>query len=115
MVYGGADGSFGHSRVNPPRSDDDGAWCLLPAGGRPAPHMTRDAIQSVARHLLTGVGSALVARGTLSESDATELAGILSVLIGIAWSLYDKRCLARERHLATSPVQPSAPPPPPSA
>lgn len=66
--------------------------------------MTRDAIQSLARHLLTGVGSYVVARGAMSESEASEAIGALSLLIGVAWSLWDKWSVARERDRARNLV-----------
>lgn len=52
--------------------------------------MTRPVVQSLARHFLTALGGLAVAQGVMSESDAAEMAGALSIAIGVAWSFYDK-------------------------
>jgi Flp pilus assembly pilin Flp len=50
-----------------------------------------DTKQSLVRHLLTGLGSAAVTYGLIDAATATSLVGALSIVIGVAWSQYDKR------------------------
>ena len=52
--------------------------------------MTWDLIQGLVRHLLTTAGGVLVADGVLNTDQLNQGAGALCVLIGIAWSAYNK-------------------------
>jgi len=47
-------------------------------------------IQSIIRHILTFGGGILVARGLVSETVMTELAGALSGVIGLIWGAFDE-------------------------
>jgi hypothetical protein len=49
------------------------------------------AIGSILRHALTTGGGYLVSSGLLAESDVEPLVGGLMVLVGIVWSLIQKR------------------------
>jgi hypothetical protein len=49
----------------------------------------------LARHLLTGVGAALVAKG-MPPTSAETLTGAVAILGGLAWSYIQKRLAARE-------------------
>jgi hypothetical protein len=49
------------------------------------------AILGVVRHLLTFGAGYLVARGFIDESTAEALVGAVLTLIGVGWSIYDKR------------------------
>ena len=49
------------------------------------------ALLGIARHALTTVGGYLVAQGVITDGQATELVGALTVLIGLAWSIIEKR------------------------
>lgn len=51
----------------------------------------RDIILGGARHLLTTAGGVLATSGYLSATDAEMLAGALATIIGIVWSIWDKR------------------------
>lgn len=44
----------------------------------------------IARHLLTGVGSVLIAKGIADEATVSSLIGAVSTLGGIAWSVWHK-------------------------
>ncbi len=44
-----------------------------------------------ARHLITTAGGALVANGTLTGSDLELVAGAGAVLVGLAWSILQKK------------------------
>jgi hypothetical protein len=58
--------------------------------------MNKNIITAVARHLLTAIGGSLVALGVLDESSAAEAAGAVAALIGVGWSIWEKRRLAAE-------------------
>ena len=51
----------------------------------------KDAVLGIARHLLTAGGGYLVGRGLIDAQMATELTGALATIVGIVWSVYDKR------------------------
>ncbi len=53
--------------------------------------MNKDMVMGLLRHLLTVAGGALAAQGALTTDEATQGAGALLTLIGIAWSVYSKR------------------------
>lgn len=48
----------------------------------------------IARHLLTAAGGALVARGAIDAGTAETAIGALVTLIGVAWSMWEKRARA---------------------
>jgi hypothetical protein len=52
--------------------------------------MTKEVIQSLARHILTALGALLVSKGALAHSDAEALAGGVVAAIGLGWSVWDK-------------------------
>lgn len=53
--------------------------------------MTWDDIQGLVRHALTSAGGALVAQGYLGSDDLNTAVGALVALIGVAWSIWNKR------------------------
>ena len=53
--------------------------------------MKQDFVMGLARHVLTTGGGVLVAKGVLYEQTAGQLAGALLTLVGIAWSMPDKK------------------------
>lgn len=48
-------------------------------------------ILGIARHLLTFGAGYLVAQGIIDESTAEALVGAVLTLIGVGWSIYDKK------------------------
>ena len=48
-------------------------------------------ILGILRHALTTLGGGLAMNGTLSGDDLNTAIGCITTLIGIAWSVYDKR------------------------
>ncbi len=53
--------------------------------------MSKEAIFGLIRHILTVVGGGLVAKGAIDESMSEEIIGIVIAIIGVAWSLKDKK------------------------
>jgi hypothetical protein len=53
--------------------------------------MNAAVILGVVRHVLTGLGGAAVAGGWLTEGMVTELVGGLVAVVGVIWSIVDKR------------------------
>ncbi len=53
--------------------------------------MTSTTVSALARHLLTFVGGALVTLGWFDQATAQSLVGALTTLVGIVWSLFDKK------------------------
>ena len=51
----------------------------------------KDAVLGIARHLLTAGGGYLVGQGLIDAQMATELTGALMTIVGIVWSVDDKR------------------------
>lgn len=49
------------------------------------------AILGIARHLLTLGGGALVARGYIDAGAAETLVGAGVAIVGVVWSVYEKR------------------------
>lgn len=45
------------------------------------------------RHAATGAGSALVTYGITTADDATAVSGAVAVLLGVAWSVIEKKGL----------------------
>jgi hypothetical protein len=52
--------------------------------------MDQDTILGILRHVLTSAGGALVAQGVVSQSQLSDGVGATVVLIGIAWSIFNK-------------------------
>jgi hypothetical protein len=52
---------------------------------------TRSIILGFVRHALTTVGGGLATQGTLSQDELNAGIGAIITLIGIAWSVYEKR------------------------
>ncbi len=48
-------------------------------------------ILGLARHLLTAAGGALVAKGYVDAGTAETAVGALVALIGVGWSVWEKR------------------------
>ena len=48
-------------------------------------------LNGIARHILTAAGGALVARGTIAESELELAVGAIIALVGIIWSAFAKR------------------------
>jgi hypothetical protein len=53
--------------------------------------MTREQILGIARHLLTTVGGALVAKGVLDDATLTEVVGAVIAVAGAVWSVLSKK------------------------
>ena len=53
--------------------------------------MFNTAVLGVARHILTLAGGFLVAQGTLDASSAETLIGAGVAIVGVAWSIFEKR------------------------
>jgi hypothetical protein len=51
----------------------------------------RSMILGVIRHVLTTAGGALATQGTVSEDEVNTGIGAIITLIGIGWSVYEKR------------------------
>jgi hypothetical protein len=54
-------------------------------------HMNTAVILGIVRHLLTGLGGAVVAQGWASEEMVTQGIGAIVTLAGLAWSIVDKK------------------------
>ena len=52
--------------------------------------MTVDMFAGLARHLLTFVGGAAVAKGWVDETSANALVGAAMTIVGAGWSLWQK-------------------------
>lgn len=50
-----------------------------------------NAVLGIIRHILTAAGGSLVTNGTLSDGDLQTGIGALVTVIGIAWSIWDKK------------------------
>lgn len=49
-----------------------------------------DILGGVVRHLVTSAGGGLVAHGFINSDQLTQLAGAAALVVGIAWSAYQK-------------------------
>jgi len=56
-----------------------------------------DSILGFVRHVLTFGGGFLVANGAVTDADAQAIIGALVTLIGVAWSIWQKRQAATAR------------------
>lgn len=54
-------------------------------------HAMSSIIQGLIRHGLTTLGGALVAHGYLGQSDVATAVGAVMTLVGVAWSVIEKR------------------------
>lgn len=52
---------------------------------------TKSVLLGIVRHLLTMGGGALVAAGWLDESTAQQTIGAVVTLVGVVWSVLEKR------------------------
>ena len=59
--------------------------------------MDKGVIAAVIRHLITLMGGFFASRGAIGDSDIEALAGAATVIISIAWSIYEK--WHREKHM----------------
>lgn len=53
--------------------------------------MNKDQKMGVIRHTLTFVGGIFLAKGIIDESTLTDVIASIMVLVGTAWSLWEKR------------------------
>lgn len=53
--------------------------------------MKKDAILGIVRHALTTFGGVLVTKGTVTDGQLETAAGAIVVLVGIVWSVFDKK------------------------
>lgn len=53
--------------------------------------MTQEQVFGVIRHALTAVGGVLLAKGVIDETTWAELTGTAMTLIGVIWSIVDKK------------------------
>ena len=53
--------------------------------------MNKEMILGIIRHALTTGGGALVANGTLGQDDVTSIVGGLIALVGVVWSIFNKK------------------------
>jgi hypothetical protein len=53
--------------------------------------MSKERILGIIRHTLTFVGGIVVMKGLVDESTATELVGGIVTLVGLIWSVFDKK------------------------
>jgi hypothetical protein len=52
--------------------------------------LNREKSLSVLRHVLTGIGAVLIAKGLVEESAVQEVTGFILTLSGLVWSFNDK-------------------------
>lgn len=51
----------------------------------------KQSILGIVRHILTTAGGAVVANGALTSSEAETLVGAAVILVGVIWSVIEKR------------------------
>jgi hypothetical protein len=61
------------------------------ADQNPSAPSVPDAVAGVIRHVLTTAGGALVAAGYFTSDQWTTIAGALTVIVGVVWSVISKR------------------------
>lgn len=64
--------------------------------------MNKDMILGLIRHILTTAGGALVAKGVVDADEAGQIAGALATLVGVAWSIWQKRSSSAQ---SKTPIQ----------
>jgi hypothetical protein len=52
--------------------------------------MTKEVIQSLARHILTALGALLVSKGVVGHAETEAIVGGIVASIGLGWSVWDK-------------------------
>jgi hypothetical protein len=52
--------------------------------------MTKEIIQSLARHILTALGALLVSKGVVGHAETEAIVGGIVASIGLGWSVWDK-------------------------
>jgi len=58
--------------------------------------MNKETIFGLIRHILTVAGGAMVAKGAIDESMSEEIIGIVIAIIGVAWSIKEKKQVKSE-------------------
>jgi hypothetical protein len=53
--------------------------------------MTKEQIFGILRHTMTAVGGILIAKGFIGDVAWTELTGAALKLVGVVWSIVDKK------------------------
>jgi hypothetical protein len=53
--------------------------------------MKKEKIEGVIRHALTTIGGVLIAKGLIEDAIVTEAIGAIITLVGITWSVIDKK------------------------
>jgi hypothetical protein len=53
--------------------------------------IVKEQVLGLVRHALTFVGGLLIAKGLLSDSNATDLIGGLMTVVGTVWSVLSKK------------------------
>lgn len=51
----------------------------------------KEALMGVVRHAFTTFGGALIASGMVSASDLEVIGGAVATIVGVLWSIYEKR------------------------
>ncbi len=70
---------------------------------------TKDEVQSLARHALTGLGLWLVQMGVVRETGIVEsLGGVAFIVAGLVWSWLDKRQKRKQLEAARAEMPPGA-------
>ena len=52
--------------------------------------LSREQIEGLVRHILTGIGGVLLTLGLLEEAILMDIIGVSTTIIGIIWSLRNK-------------------------
>lgn len=55
--------------------------------------MNTDIILGIVRHVLTGLGGALVAKGVIGATMLEPTVGAVMTIIGVLWSIYSKKAI----------------------
>jgi hypothetical protein len=53
--------------------------------------LTKEQILGIVRHALTFVGGIVVMKGLVDETMVTEIIGSVMTLVGVVWSVIDKK------------------------
>jgi hypothetical protein len=71
--------------------------------------MNKDTLLAILRHALTFVGGLAAQQGFASSDDITAGVGAVITLVGLGWSIYEKRARAAAAPAASTPPPPSTP------
>lgn len=52
--------------------------------------MTKEVIQSLARHILTALGAILVSKGVVGQTETEAIIGGIVTAVGLGWAFWDK-------------------------